>query len=255
MGVKRGRGKRRIAGRPITAMPVTGVPIAGTTIEGTLVEGTMARTSTGLRHVRRLRIDASWSDPANRALFLDYLAATCNVTASAQAAGLNPSGAYKLRAQDAEFEAQWYGAREQARDHLWMLLHQHAAAKLEPAADRARRIAALEGDPDTAAPSPVEASVVAGLTEVTGIADVAGLTDGTSLTDEAVGGPDRKPHEVDPTWAMALLKLHKDEETRAEGRRKDGRRGTRHVPLSADALRVLIFEKLSVRNKELGGDG
>lgn len=221
--IKRGPIKRG----PITATPIIRAPIVGT----------CARTSAGHRHVRRLRGDASWSDPARRALFLEHLAATCNVTASAQAAGLIPAGAYKLRARDAEFEAQWYGAREQARDHLWLLLHQHAAAQLEPPADRARRLASLGSDPDAHEESTVEASVIA------------------SVTGDAAGEQGGGPHKVDPSWAMALLKLHKDEETRAEGRRKDGRRPARHVPLSADALRVLIFEKLSLRNKELGGDG
>lgn len=241
------KSKTRRRKEPAKAKPAAGTSIMGTPASQTPVSGTVARTSGGRRHVRRLRRDASWSDPARRALFLEHLAATCNVTASAEAAGLLPAGAYKLRAQDAEFEAQWYGAREQARDHLWMLLHRHAAAQLEPAADRARRIAALGGDPDAHGPDAhgpdahgntgLEASVLAGGT-------------GDCRVGESGG-----PHKVDPSWAMALLKLHKDEETRAERRRNDARRGARSAPLSADALRVLIFEKLAVRNKELGGDG
>jgi hypothetical protein len=45
-----------------------------------------------------------------RAIFLDHLAATCNVTASAAAAGLHWSGAYALRRRDTEFAAQWKAA-------------------------------------------------------------------------------------------------------------------------------------------------
>lgn len=62
-----------------------------------------------------------------RAIFLDHLAATCNVTASAKAAGLHWSGAYALRRRDPEFAAQWKAALAAGYDRLEAMLIERAS--------------------------------------------------------------------------------------------------------------------------------
>ncbi|MDE1468572.1 hypothetical protein [Aurantiacibacter sp. D1-12] len=51
-------------------------------------------------------------------LFLDTLAETSNVTASAKMAGCNPSRAYKLRREDASFRERWNEALLEGYEHL-----------------------------------------------------------------------------------------------------------------------------------------
>jgi hypothetical protein len=65
----------------------------------------VARNRNGDLHMRAVRSDG-WSEE-ERALFLDNLAATCNVDASAEAAGHNGQSAKGLRRRDIEFRAQW----------------------------------------------------------------------------------------------------------------------------------------------------
>lgn len=74
----------------------------------------------------RARRDAGWTKKARRS-FLDHLAATCNVTASAAAAGLHWSGAYALRGRDPEFAEQWRAALETGYARLEAMLMQRAA--------------------------------------------------------------------------------------------------------------------------------
>lgn len=47
---------------------------------------------------------------ALRAAFLDHLAGSCNVRASAEAIGVNPVSIYKLRRRDPRFAAEWHEA-------------------------------------------------------------------------------------------------------------------------------------------------
>jgi hypothetical protein len=54
----------------------------------------------------------------SRALFLEHLAKTANVSASARAAGFDRSTAYAHRQADPEFAAQWDDALEQSLDDL-----------------------------------------------------------------------------------------------------------------------------------------
>lgn len=53
-----------------------------------------------------------------RASFLAVFAETCNVTAAAQAAGINRVTAYRWKAADEVFAAAWADAEEQAADAL-----------------------------------------------------------------------------------------------------------------------------------------
>lgn len=53
-------------------------------------------------------------------LFLDTLAETSNITAASKVAGCNPSRAYKLRREDADFRKRWNEALLEGYEHLEM---------------------------------------------------------------------------------------------------------------------------------------
>lgn len=55
---------------------------------------------------------------ARRARFLDELAATCNVTAAARAAGKDARNAYRLKQRDGEFARLWAEAFAAGRERL-----------------------------------------------------------------------------------------------------------------------------------------
>jgi hypothetical protein len=55
---------------------------------------------------------------ARREIFLGHLAATCNVTASAAAAGISFSAVYRCRMRDPEFREAWEQALEQGYARL-----------------------------------------------------------------------------------------------------------------------------------------
>jgi hypothetical protein len=61
------------------------------------------------------RVSTNW-----RRQFLDHLAETSNVKASAARAGVCPSRAYKVRREDAEFARQWQAALAEGYRHLEM---------------------------------------------------------------------------------------------------------------------------------------
>ena len=82
-----------------------------------------------------------WSEEAE-ALFLDHLAATCNVTASAEAAGFSREAIYKRRRHDPGFAERWQAALEQGYARIEMALVRRAADALEGFAP----------DPDTPIP-------------------------------------------------------------------------------------------------------
>ena len=78
-----------------------------------------SNTKTNIRPEHRAgekeKLDRHW-----RTLFLDTLAETSNVTASAEKAGVNPSRAYKVRRNEPEFREQWYEALLEGYEHLEM---------------------------------------------------------------------------------------------------------------------------------------
>ncbi len=86
--------------------------------------------------------------PAKRAAFLEHLAATCNVAASARAVGMAPRGAHALKARDAVFAADWAAAIEAAYATLEARLLAYALgeAKGEAEAEAAR---VADGDAET----------------------------------------------------------------------------------------------------------
>ena len=71
-----------------------------------------------------------WSDEAE-ALFLDHLAATCNVTAAAEACGFSGAALYYRRRNDPAFAKRWQAALEIGYAHIEALLLQRAIEALE----------------------------------------------------------------------------------------------------------------------------
>jgi hypothetical protein len=103
----------------------------------------LAHNRNGDLHMRHVRSDG-WSEE-ERGVFLDYLAATCNVDASAKAAGHSPQSAASLRRRDAGFRDQW----DDALDTGYALLEamvlrkvQAAMAETRPVAGKSRASAA-----------------------------------------------------------------------------------------------------------------
>lgn len=84
---------------------------------------------------------ARWTDEAE-ARFLDCLAASANVTASAEAAGFSREAIYRRRRHDSAFAERWQAALEQGYARIEMLLVQRASDALEGFAP----------DPDTPIP-------------------------------------------------------------------------------------------------------
>ncbi|MES3095731.1 hypothetical protein [Sphingomonas aerolata] len=83
--------------------------------------------------------------PAKRAAFLEHLAATCNIAASARAVGMAPRGAHALKKRDAVFAADWAGAIEAAYETLEVRLLAYALGETEGEAE-AESEAEADGD-------------------------------------------------------------------------------------------------------------
>jgi predicted deacylase len=66
-----------------------------------------------------------------RAMFLDHLAATCNVRASEAAAGIRQGGAYPLRRRDSDFAAAWDEALEIGYVRLEAMVIERTIKKIE----------------------------------------------------------------------------------------------------------------------------
>ena len=92
---------------------------AGTTIH-TGRHGTQIVTTRGHR----------WSDEAEE-IFLDHLAATANISASAKACGFTTQALYSRRRTDPAFQQRWNVALAQGYAHLEALLVQRAIEALE----------------------------------------------------------------------------------------------------------------------------
>ncbi len=82
----------------------------------------------GRVQLRAVRKDG-WT-AEKRAAFLDNIAATCNVAASAQLVGLGEPAAYRLRRRDPEFAEQWRVALEAGFDRLQAMLIERAMGPL-----------------------------------------------------------------------------------------------------------------------------
>jgi hypothetical protein len=82
--------------------------------------GTQVRATKGHR----------WSDEAET-LFLDQLAATCNVTLAGEACGFTHAALYRRRRNDAAFAQRWDAALAQGYTHLESLLLRRACDAME----------------------------------------------------------------------------------------------------------------------------
>ena len=71
-----------------------------------------------------------WSDEAET-VFLDHLAATCNVMLSAKACGFSTAAVYRRRRLDPAFMERWDAALAQGYAHVEALLVQRAVETLE----------------------------------------------------------------------------------------------------------------------------
>lgn len=85
---------------------------------------TLHNGNTGKPQVRPVRKDG-WT-AAKRGSFLDHLAATCNVTASAGHVGMAVSSAHRIRRIEPEFAEQWRVALEAGFDRLQAMLIERA---------------------------------------------------------------------------------------------------------------------------------
>ncbi|MCY7280166.1 MAG: hypothetical protein LH610_04590 [Sphingomonas bacterium] len=100
--------------------------------------GTIVRASGKDGPQRVASTGARWTDEAE-ALFLDHLAASCNVTASAASAGFSKEALYRRRRTDPDFADRWQAALEQGYVRLEMMLLHGATGRADPAADPADR--------------------------------------------------------------------------------------------------------------------
>lgn len=102
-----------------------GAGVGGAGDEGGGRELALRRATDGLPQVRRRRKGA-WT-AAKRRLFLDHLGATCNVSQSVEAVGMNLGGVYTLRRRDPAFRTEWADALECGYARLEAMLLSRAA--------------------------------------------------------------------------------------------------------------------------------
>jgi hypothetical protein len=101
--------------------------------------------------VRQRRRDG-WSRRDKR-VFLAHFRATCNVTASARAAGKGDKSAWNLRNRDPEFAAEWDAALRDAEVRLMgkLVVHAETKGKVVESEDGEPAVAGIEDfDPDLA---------------------------------------------------------------------------------------------------------
>ncbi len=82
----------------------------------------------GLKVIRST--GARWTDEAEQ-MFLDLLAASCNVMHSAQSVGFRVESIYKRRREDPVFAQRWQAALEQGYARIEMALVRRAADAME----------------------------------------------------------------------------------------------------------------------------
>lgn len=80
---------------------------------------------------QRIRSNGAWWTDEAEALFLSHLASSCNVAASAAAAGFSAVTAYNHRRCDPAFARKWQAALDQGYARLEMELVRHAADMVE----------------------------------------------------------------------------------------------------------------------------
>ena len=96
-------------------------------IDAPCVRGAPVQRTGAQRGVKAGCARVPWSK-ARKATFLDHLAATCNVSAAAEAAGVLTGSVYQLRRRDAGFRAGWGEALQAGYEMLELQLVGHALA-------------------------------------------------------------------------------------------------------------------------------
>lgn len=161
------------------------------------------------RVLQRMAIGDSGFTAAKRKGFLDALAATCNVSIAARAAGMALSSCYRLRSRDASFAEAWRAALAIGYERLEEALLDYALSRLE----------VQEIDPDAADPAVTAGSAVTALAE-------------------------RNVSNADLQFALALLTRHR---ATAEGRRVHGRGARRATAAETDAALKRKLDSLARR--------
>lgn len=104
----------------------------------------------GHAQVRAVRRDG-WTK-ARRLVFLEHLAATCNVTLSAEAAGMDGKGVYRLRQRDSGFRAAWADALREGYAALELeLLHRARFGTEKPVFHAGKQVGVIRSYSDTVA--------------------------------------------------------------------------------------------------------
>lgn len=80
---------------------------------------------------QRIRVNGAWWTDEAEVLFLNHLAASCNVSAAAAAAGFSAVTVYNHRRCDPAFARKWQAALDQGYARLEMELVRHASAMVE----------------------------------------------------------------------------------------------------------------------------
>ena len=181
-------------------------PHAGVVLRGTGKDGPQLVRTAGRR----------WSDEAE-ALFLDRLAASCNVTYAAEATGFSREAIYRRRRTDPAFAERWQAALEQGYARIEMALVRRAADALEGFAP----------DPDTPIPQMTVQDAIAVLKlhapavkgEARAVAGAAAAHGTVEIVAEAnQGGRMVKAvlHTADPRLRVRLVHAHTGKSARAE---------------------------------------
>lgn len=189
--------------------------------------GDVACGKNGQPQVRTRRKD-KWT-ARNRTVFLEYLAATCNVRHAAAAVEISPAGAYALRRRNPEFSALWSEALECGYVRLETMLLAQAAGTHDAAGVRAMDCVGHGDDPQIA-DVPIAAPPIADKVDF----DAGALLE---ITDA-----------LDKDAAFRMLALY------AKNAKPPGRRGG-HIPAKAgeDQLAAAIEKQLSALNRRRGG--
>lgn len=129
-----------------------------------------------------------WTDEAEL-LFLDALGATCNVTASARAAGFSTEAIHRRRRRDAGFAQRWAAALEQGYVRLETAMIRRATEAMD----------GLAADPDSVMPPVTFAEAI----------NLLRLHRAGASAERAArgGGSRRRPRSLDEVRRSIMIKL------------------------------------------------
>jgi hypothetical protein len=161
----------------------------------------------GRLQVKRTREDGLTADRRRR--FIDHLAATSNVSASAREIGIHVRSLFALRTRDPEFAAQWDEALDCAEARLIGKLHVYA-----------------------------ETQGKAGSASAAGAGAEAGTDAGTDANDMA---------GFDPMLALQMLRLYRDRSSGRQRRRGGARPRVASASEVEEAV-MLLLSKLDARD-------